>query len=143
MGISVSIDYREIEGLAERTKQLLFWEYVSSIVYGEVKILMNKGINVNGKRFQDYEPEYKAFKIEIGKYVGHVNLQLEQSNMFRNISFAADEKGFSIFINGDLNNTKAIRWNSHKNWQFFEWGTRLEKILFKAIDKALKDIGVA
>lgn len=140
MTIKALVDFTNIYTSLDETMQAEMWQAVGARIFGKVKRLMNKGKNVNGKIYADYSPKYLEYKKEEKKWTGRVNLQFS-GNMQKAISFSGDKKGFTIFINGAEQNEKAIKLNKTKNWQFFEWGTELDKQLDIILTKELKRMG--
>ena len=140
MSIKMQVDFSEIYKTMSDAQKSKIWDNISSYIYAEVKKLMQQGKNVDGRKYKSYSASYKSWKVKNG-YSGKVNLQLT-SDMYRAISFRATRDGFEIYITGADNNKKAIKLNESKNWQFFQWGKKLEKKLTKVLDVMMKELGL-
>ena len=132
--IQMHADFADIIESASQPDLNILWTKVGAYLYAAVKRGMVQGRNTDYKVMEDYTAKYKAYKTREGNYRGRVDLIFD-STLWKSIAFHGDEKGFSIFINGEKENKIAIRWNSHKNWTFFQWGTKLNKQLLTVLKK--------
>jgi len=129
--MSIKIDFTEIYKTYTPSKLEELWNFIAKKLHSKVKRLMNQSKNVHGQSYMPYSKSYSEVRDELGLSKS-VNLQYT-SDMYKAISFKSTKEGFYIFLVDSESNKKAIRLMSMKNWQFFEWGSELEKELNRVI----------
>ena len=137
MKIEIQTDFGGIKKKLKEQYRAEKWTYIAGVVYSRVLRLINESKNVDGQKFEPYSKSYAKLRVR-RDLSATVNLQWgkdDSRRMVQNIVFKGNKNGFAIFINGELNNKKAIWLNGSKNWKFFEWGKELEKELEKALKK--------
>jgi len=139
VSITTTTDFKGIYQAIEEAQRDLMWRRVGAGIYAKVIKLINRAVNVNGQLKRPYSPSYRTWKHKHG-YGTTVNLQ-KTSEMVQSITFSVDKRGFKVYLNGAKNNTKMIRWNSHKNWKSFEWGSELKQELDKMLQDSLRLAG--
>lgn len=117
------------------------WYKVASALFSKVILNIQNGIDINGKKFKSYTPQYQKFRTRRGLGL-NVNLQLS-SNMIRHIVIKADKDGFVIYFSGKENQDKA-EWNDENGRKFFGWGSEtlneFDRILQREIDKIFRGL---
>jgi len=133
MEIKINLDMKEIEESYSKKMLEQVWNKLAMRLHSLILRNIQRGVNADGKPMQNYSKSYLKQRLKKG-LTSSVNLQWH-SDMFRNITFIANDKGLSLLIPNDKHNQKAKWLNGHKNWHFFEWGSTLIKDLEQYIKK--------
>ncbi len=128
--IKTNIDFSSVYDMLDDLGSGNMWNYAAQRLKALVMLLINKGVDVNGRVYKPYKQSYINFRTKKGLGT-RVNLQLT-SEMVLSIVARNSSGGFEIFITGASNNQKA-RWVS-RDRHFLEWGHKTERELMKAIN---------
>lgn len=134
MGVKASIDFKEIYEMVDEMQKGAMWQYVSQQLKTYVKLLMTKGIDINGHKYKPYSVGYRRLRVKEGLGT-RVNLEFS-SQMKLAIVARNTSSSFEIFITGADNNNKA-KWVS-KTREFLAWGVKTENALNKNITTYFK-----
>ena len=132
--INVKTNFTNIYKALEVEEKGEMWQYISQRLKGFVKELMQKGIDVHGKRYKPYSAQYRTFRSKEGLST-NVNLQLT-SKMFLRITARNSTQTFKVFIVGAKENRKAEWVTEHR--EFLAWAKKTEEELQKGINEYLK-----
>lgn len=131
MSVKTEIDFSAIYEMCSDGQKGGMWQYVSQMMKTYVKLLMTRGIDINGRAYKPYSASYTKLRKKEGLGT-KVTLEFS-SKMKLSIVARNTRESFEVFITGADNNRKA-EWVS-KEREFLAWGKKTEEKLSRDITR--------